>query len=93
MQVDSMFSAEDVITIKQTKKRRGVHLYNERVIQHCLIMAQRQRLETFFQKQRHKWTGKGKQDRERRKNMINEHSKLLTMPRTIFIYKNYKNKL
>ena len=44
MQVHRMFSAEAAITIKQNKKkRRGVHLYNERVILHCLIISQRQR--------------------------------------------------
>ena len=45
MQVDRMFNAEATITIKQNQKteRKG-HLYNERVIVHCLIMVQRQRL-------------------------------------------------
>ena len=37
-----MSRAEAAITIKQNKeKQRGVHLYNKRMILHCLIMAQR----------------------------------------------------
>ena len=59
----------------------------KRVIVHCLIMAQRQR---------HKWTGKGKQDKEnlqtcrRRKEKKDEHLILSTLPRTILFYANYK---
>jgi len=51
MQVDRMFSAETAITIKQNKtKRRGGKLFNERVIVHCLIIAQRQRLVNILSK-------------------------------------------
>ena len=43
--VDRMFSAEAAITIKQNKKKqRGVHLYNQMVTLHCLIIAQRQQI-------------------------------------------------
>ena len=45
-----MFSAEAAITIKQNKKRRGGKLFNERVIVHCLIIAQRQRLVNILSK-------------------------------------------
>jgi len=45
IQVDRMCSAEAAIKIKQNKqKRRGGYLFNERVILHCLILAQRQQL-------------------------------------------------
>ena len=47
MQVDRMCSAKAATTISKTnKKQTWGHLFNERVIVHCLIMAQRQRLET-----------------------------------------------
>ena len=89
MQVDRICSAEAAIKINQNKqkKRRG-HLFNERVIVHCLIMAQRHR---------HKWTGKWKQDKEnlqtwrRRKEKKDEHLILSTLSRTILFYANYKN--
>ena len=44
MQVYRMYSAEAAITIKQNQQKSegGGHLINERVIVHCLIMAQRQ---------------------------------------------------
>ena len=52
MQVDRMCSAEAAITIKlnKQKKQRGGHLFNKRVIVHCLIMAQRQRLVNILSK-------------------------------------------
>jgi len=50
MQVDRMCSAEAAIIIKQNKKQRGGHLFNKRVIVHCLIMAQRQRLVNILSK-------------------------------------------
>ena len=62
----------------------------------CLIIAQRQRLIKFFIKQRHKWTGKEKQEKENlqtcrwKKEKKDEHLKLSTMPRTILFYENYK---
>ena len=34
----------------------------------------------------------GRADGERGKNMIDKHLKLLTMPRAILFYKNYKKK-
>ena len=49
-----------------------------------------------FQKERHKWTGKGKQEKEklrrgrRRKEKKDEHLKLLTMPCTNLFYNYYK---
>ncbi len=51
MQIDRMYSAEAAITIKQNQqKSEGGHLINERVIVHCLIMAQRQRIVKMFSK-------------------------------------------
>ena len=45
MQVDRMCRAEAAITIKQNKtKKKGGHLSNERVIVHCLILAQKNKL-------------------------------------------------
>ena len=57
------------------KKGKGGHLCNERVIVHCFVIAQI--LQIFFQNQSLKWTGKGRQvkekcgylDLERRKQM------------------------
>ena len=67
MQVDKMFSAEAAITIGQTKhKRREGYPYNERVIVHCLKMAQRQGLVTIFLKAAPKMDGQ----RETRKTEI-----------------------
>ena len=51
---------------------------------------------TFFQKQHYKWTGKRRQEKEKLrtcrcgKEKKDEHLQLLTMPRTILFYKNYK---
>ena len=43
---------ETAITIKQNKqKKREGHLFNERVIVHCLKMAQRQRLVNILSKE------------------------------------------
>ena len=62
-----MCRSKAAITIKQNKtKRREGHLYNERVIVHCLKMAQRQGLVTIFLKAAPKMDGQ----RETRKTEI-----------------------
>ena len=76
MQIDRMFSSETAITIEQKKEKKGVHLYDGSVILHCLTMAQRETADV--------------QMKEGEKKMIDEHLKLLTMPRTILFYKKYK---
>ena len=47
-----MCSAKAASTIKQNKikNREGGHLFNERVVVHCLKMAQRQRLVNILSK-------------------------------------------
>ena len=51
MQVDRMGSAKAATTISKTnKKQTGEHLFNERVIVHCLMIAQRQRLVNILSK-------------------------------------------
>ena len=77
MQVDRMCSAEAAIIIKQNKKQRGGHLFDKRVIVHCLIMAQRQRLVNILSKSAINGRGKGgkkkrtcrRADEERRKKI------------------------
>ena len=53
--------------MKVDKKQRGRHLFNERVITDRALSYNGAKTVTrkhFFQKQRHKWTGKGKKEKE-----------------------------
>ena len=59
MQVDRMCSTEAaIISMENKQKQRGEHLFNERVIVHCLIIAQRQRLVNILLKAAPKMDGK-----------------------------------
>ena len=86
-----MCRAETAISIKQNKKtktERGTSI-QKRVIVHCLIMAQKQRLINIPSKAAYKLMGKRKQEKENlwagrwRKEKKDEHLKFLTMPRSI----------
>ena len=53
--------------MKVDKKQRGRHLFNERVITDRALSYNGAKTATrkhFFQKQLHKWTGKGKKVKE-----------------------------
>ena len=82
--------------IKTNKKQRGGHLFNERVIVHCLIMAQRQLLVNILFKEAPPMDGEARSKKKktcrRRKEKKDEYLKLSTMPRTILFYKNYIKK-
>ena len=91
MQVDRMCSAEAAITIKQNKqKQRGGHLFNERVIVHCLTCIHSFKSSAINERAK----GNKKKRTCRRadgelKEKKDEHLKLLlSMPRTILFYKN-----